>query len=494
MKQNKNRTNRRLEKKIEHISLGEFLSAYIIEGFCKIFRDLSVQREGVWDRVKKMDFISSVVKGNGDNNMLHYVDLEKCRAKAEKNGALSYMKHLAEFISQGAVLCHLDGGNRTDSIVEFLTNQIPLRADEYFFGMDDDGNALYFVLETDTFFKDLTDEQKELVLNMGKLVTVIYGDLTQEERAELFQTLNNGVDLNGAELRNAETSIISKRIRELNYEYKDLFILVGALSEKKAARWMFCEYIAKLMSSANLYMSENKLSWVSSKQIDQDYVSGSNADVKFPTSLSFFKKYVSYIELIPKMVNLSNDKKPELYYSAAYQDLYLLLTYMQKNKIELYESNSKAKKEFLLDFNVEIIKYMKDMETDYYIKTTMGVKRYEKYAGIIGKTSDQAVSDRVNKLIKEFIPKQLKKKKLVKVTKRKTSYAETKQIKAELFVKQEGKTASTNDKLNPFTLNKGAHVDHVKPVRKGGSDTRNNKVLESAEFNLKKGAKEAVNP
>ena len=105
--------------------------------------------------------------------MLHYVDLEKCRSKAENTGSLNYMKHLAGFISQGAELCHLDGGNRTDAIVGFLTNEIPLKADHYFYGEDENGETLYFILEVDTYFKDLTEEQKEIILDKGMLVTVI---------------------------------------------------------------------------------------------------------------------------------------------------------------------------------------------------------------------------------------------------------------------------------------------------------------------------------
>ena len=490
-------TQRRLLKDIDHISLADFLSRYIVKTvdeddnviyIIKIVRDLSVQREGVWDLPKKMNFINSVVKGNGDNNMLHYVDLEKCRSKAENTGSLNYMKHLAGFISQGAELCHLDGGNRTDAIVGFLTNEIPLKADHYFYGEDENGDTLYFILEVDTYFKDLTEEQKEIILDKGMLVTVIYEDLTQEERAELFKTLNDGVDLNSAEKRNAEVSEICNGIRELNNKYKQLFIDVGALTQKKADRWLFCEYVAKLMNTSNNYLKTETWSWAGSAQIDKDYKSGSDADVSFGSSLKFFEEYLTYIKLIAKM----DLKDSELYTSSAYMDLYLLLTYMKKENIKLYELNVNTKKEFLYAFNNEIVKYFGDVDTDYYIKTTKGIKRYEKYAGITTKTTDVCLNARMNKLIKEFISVQLDNKKLVKVTKRATTHIENKMDKASLFMKQKGKPAATNDKIDVFNLNKGTHVDHKIPVRKGGSDKKENKALETSGYNLSKSAKEKV--
>ena len=62
-------TQRRLLKDIDHISLADFLSRYIVKTvddddnviyIIKIVRDLSVQREGVWDLPKKMNFINSI--------------------------------------------------------------------------------------------------------------------------------------------------------------------------------------------------------------------------------------------------------------------------------------------------------------------------------------------------------------------------------------------------------------------------------------------------
>ena len=125
---------------------------------------------------------------------------------------------------------------------------------------------------------------------------MIYEDLTQEERAELFKTLNDGVDLNSAEKRNAEVSEICNGIRELNDKYKQLFIDVGALTQKKADRWLFCEYVAKLMNTSNNYLKTETWSWAGSAQIDKDYKSGSDADVSFGSSLKFFEEYLTYIK------------------------------------------------------------------------------------------------------------------------------------------------------------------------------------------------------
>lgn len=493
---------KRCAKKIEEISLREFENRYVvktktksgvIDYILKIVRDLSVQREGTWDKIagKMSNFLAEAIVGNGNNNMLHYVDLEKCRAKAEKSSQYNYMAHLANFLKQGAELCHLDGGNRTDTYFAFLTNKLALQAGYYDFGTDDNGNRIFFNLEEDTLFKDMTEKDRDTVLDYCTLVIVIYEDLNQEERALLFKTLNDGVDLNAAEKRNAEVSDICAGIREMNGSYKNIFIDVGALTQKKADRWLFCEWVAKLMNTSNNYL--NTGSWVSagSKDIDNDYQSGSQADLMFDSSKNFFEKeYLSYIKLIKKIRKVKDLKNAELYYSAAYIDLYMLLTYMKKENIKLYQSNVETKIQFLNDYNDEIVDYFGDEKTDYYIKTTKGVKRYEKYAGITTKSTDVALSARINKLIDNFIVKQLDEKKLVKVTKRETDAIQTKVQKATLFNKQKGKAASTDDVLNTLNLNKETHLDHKKSVRKGGSDTLENKNLETKTYNLEKNAKD----
>ena len=493
MKKNAKEIIKRTKKNINHISLGEFFVSYIVVTInedetktyeVKIVRDLSVQREGVWDLNKKMDFIAQVVTGNGDNNMLHYVDLEKCRFKAENEGSFNYMNHLAKFIKNGADLSHIDGGNRTDALIGLLTNEIPLKAGFYDYGTDDDGNRVYHTLETDTFWDNLDDDFKNTILTQGMLVTVIYEDLTQEERATLFKTLNDGVDLNSAEKRNAEVSIICEGNRELNEKYKDLFVEVNALTLKKADRWLFCEYVSKLMQTSNTYLKDGEWSWASSAQIDKDYKSGSQADLDYQESRNFFEKeFVPYMNLIKTAL----PKKAELYCSSAYVDFYLLLTYMKKNNIELYEKNKNTKINFLKLFNNQIISWFADITNDFYTKTTKGVKRYEKYAGITTKSMDTCINARMELLINNFVTKLLDGKTLVKVEKRTpTNKAE----KASMFSKQKGKAGSTDDVIDGFTLNKEAEVDHKKPLRKGGSDTRENKILETKKYNRKKSAKD----
>lgn len=494
MKKNYLKIIKRTKKNINHISLGDFFTSYIATTInedetktyeVKIVRDLSVQREGVWDLNKKMDFVAQVINGNGDNNMLHYVDLEKCRFKAENEGCFNYMKHLAKFINAGADLSHIDGGNRTDALIETMTNQIPLKAGFYDYGTDDNNNRVYYTLETDTFWDNLDDDFKNTICTQGMLVTVIYEDLTQEERATLFKTLNDGIDLNSAEKRNAEVSIICEGNRELNEKYKDLFVEVNALTLKKADRWLFCEYVSKLMQTSNTYLKDGKTwHWASSTQIDKDYKSGSEADLEYGESRNFFEKeFIPYI----KLIKIALPEKAELYCPSAYVDFYLLLTYMKKNKIELYEKNKNTKINFLTLFNNKIIALFGDVTTDFYTKTTKGVPRYEKYAGITTKSMDTCITARMELLVNDFVTMLLDDKTLVKIEKRTST---CKAEKAYHFLKQKGKAGSTDDVINGFTLNKEAEIDHMKPLRKGGSDGPKNKKLETKKYNRTKSAKD----
>ena len=153
----------------------------------------------------------------------------------------------------------------------------------------------------------------------------------------------------------------------------------------------------------------------------------------------------------------------------------------------MYEKNKNTKINFLKLFNNQIISWFADITNDFYTKTTKGVKRYEKYAGITTKSMDTCINARMELLINNFVTKLLDGKTLVKVEKRTpTNKAE----KASMFSKQKGKAGSTDDVIDGFTLNKEAEVDHKKPLRKGGSDTRENKILETKKYNRKKSAKD----
>ena len=96
---------------------------------------------------------------------------------------LSICKLLKKFTDN--LLCttsHIDGGNRTDSIVLTLTNQIPVAKGNYDYGCDENGNHIYFSLAEDTLFKDLDQEFQDAILDYSSIEVWIYFDLTRAKR------------------------------------------------------------------------------------------------------------------------------------------------------------------------------------------------------------------------------------------------------------------------------------------------------------------------
>ena len=201
----------RIEKEPFSPSLYEYWERYGSD-FAKIIRDLSVQRKGVWPKEKQQEFFADVAIGNADNNPLHYVDLQSSIDAARKLGDHSYAKHLESLMDKGAEESHLDGGNRTDSIILTLLGVIPLPSGTYDYGVDEDGKHIFFELEEDTFFGDLDEGFKELILEQKVNVMVYYG-LSKITRKYLFKKLNDGIPLNDPEKRNCEESDICSDIR-----------------------------------------------------------------------------------------------------------------------------------------------------------------------------------------------------------------------------------------------------------------------------------------
>ena len=485
----KKRVFKRIEKGLYNPSLREYWELYG-KDFSKIIRDLSVQRKGVWSKSKQQEYFTDVAIGNADNNPLHYVDLQSSIDAARKLSDHGYAKHLQGLADGGAIQSHLDGGNRTDSIVFTLGDIIPLAKGTYDYGVTDQGKHIFFELEEDTFFKDLDKDFREIILEQKVSINVYFG-LSKIMRKKLFKKLNDGIPLNDPEKRNCEESDICSKIRELDLQYSDLFQSAGVLTPAGTERWKLSEHIAKLIfAKRNIVVSDSNtiaVKWASSRDIDSDYVAGSTADIGIDYEIKFLE--TNFIKLL-KIFKRENFKFLE---KNVWTDYWLVKCYMDKKDIRLIHPVSQEKEiEFAKMFAEKSLEFMADNSKDYTLKYTKGKPVYGNFEQLYTKNRDDVLTQRLERWVREFINPLVKEEKtLVQVTKRTVI---TRKVRADVFMKQEGKTTISGKEIHPLKLHEH-DVDHREALRNGGADEKYNLFYENPSDNRKKSAKkDDINP
>lgn len=137
----------------------------------KINLDAAYQRDVVWDKNKKANFIQSCYKGITPNPLVF-----KCNENDESN----------------TITC-IDGKQRITSIVEFLNGD---------FGFSPNNNdCTYYAKIKSKLSKDNLLPTKELNRLMNtKIPVVLYNDITYEEQIDVFHRLQNGIVLSHAQV------------------------------------------------------------------------------------------------------------------------------------------------------------------------------------------------------------------------------------------------------------------------------------------------------
>ena len=444
-------------------------------------RDLSVQREEVWDVLKQQGYISTAIVGTGKFTPIHICDLEKLLEVATQLRDLPFIKRLEDFIAKGYKYAHLDGGNRCDCFIAFFDNLIKCSEGDYRFLAHYDENGEMVEEEYNEFveapmtFEELENTHPKIIEKLKNqfLIVFVYKDLTSEERAQVFKMLNDGVNLNAAEHRNPSQEPICVDIREeLNVKYKSLMIASGMITEEKAKRFGACEMIAKF---ATLYADKVDVPVVGGKtELDNAYLYNSVVGNEFPKFKSFFEKeFVPYLKIIVK-----NEYK--FFDNNFFFDFFLILKNMKKDGIKLPVINNDSRTALIE--KVAELAILKMAETIQY-EQKKGTK--STYGGLFSKNSNMVTKHRFKIVNDYYIPALIESEIVVKVDP--VRFHNPTQ-KAKMFVNSN--VTSNNVPINPAQVfnTKIIQADHVEPHSKGHATSEENGKLEEAAYNNAKGA------
>jgi hypothetical protein len=453
-------------------------------------RDTSVQREAVWDALKKAGYISTAIVGSGKFTPIHICSLQDLLKVANKVRDFAFIKRLEKFIEAGYLYAHLDGGNRCDTFVDFYDNLVKCEAADYSFlpvyMENEDGeevmveDAYVEAVETPMTHDELVENHPKIVEKMDNqtLIVFIYTDLSSEERAAMFEMLNKGENLNAAEFRNPSNSDICIGIREyLNVKYKSLLIESGMITSDKAKRFGACKLIAEL---ATVFSDKSENPTVGGKpELDAAYIVNSICDTEFDKFKTFFEtKFVPYLKIIKK-------EDYDLGKASFFIDFFVLLKNLEEGGYKLPEINNASRDKLINKVMELFLVKCANTETKYTIKEgTTAI-----YAGLFSKNSSAVTKYRFNEVNEYYIPALIENGIVVKTDPKRLYDKLT--AKPKLFLKSGGKTTNGVTIKPALALNsKVFAADHSDlPHAKGGETTIENGKLETVEYNTAKSDK-----
>ena len=492
---------------LEHSQTVESFIKYILP---YVIRDESVQREGVWDRAQKEEYISWAVVGSSKFTSICLVDLAATKEKALKQRDLAFVRHLENLMKpskefpEGAKWAHLDGGNRCDDFISFAKGQINVLKGDYQFQpvTYEDGtqepNGHCEEIKEDSSIEELKERHPIIYEKLMKqpLVVFSFTDLDQDERANMFKILNAGENLNDQENRNPSPADICSTIRdELNRLWNPLFIKVGAITEKKAERFGFCQWLANLA----IAFSDHRFvpSFGNKAELDEAYKPGSNPDKNTPKFVQFFN-----IQFLP-YVKLMQENDWTFPHKELFHDFFLLLKYMAENNLKIPNVNKEGREKLWTSF----VKWQATRFAD--ITEAFPLKQgHTKWSGLFSKKSEVVLKFRLEGMINgcnqkyttyfdgkpvenilsfgSFIEQALNEGVIVKLDPKRVADISDKSF---LFLNQSKTSTGKEIPVGQYSDTKKFQADHVKPHARGGKTLREEMKLEETEYNRSKGAK-----
>ena len=168
----------------------------------KIYLDLSFQSIERWDVKHQRDYASSIIQNKKTSNIL-IVDVKACLKNSTKKSDKNYFRHILEDFKLDFI--SVDGNNRKVTVNNILDDLVYFHEGSY----DD-----HFIDKDNCYWSTLEDGLKDELLNKKAFRMEILTKATRDDLRDLFLSINNQVDHNWAEKRNAEGSKIAEIVRD----------------------------------------------------------------------------------------------------------------------------------------------------------------------------------------------------------------------------------------------------------------------------------------
>ena len=471
------------------------LTYELVDVLRKTGRDRTVQRESVWRDIKykREEYMTAVAHGYSNTSLFHLVNIDesiKYLTPLARNAQdLKYIEHLRSFLSQGCERLHVDGGNRSDTIIDWYDNEIALMPGQYPLP----SGQRVTLASTNTYTRQFLIDEGGVYAALSDHIDnqqfsfFEYGQLDETDRKQLFINLNANENLTVEEFRNCETADICGWVRDLNDEYKPMFVDYGFVTKSNAERYKFCSWLASLL---NFYHFNNSCDSWNTANLDKDYKGTNGTQDAFPEFKKLFE--TTFVPLVETIANYDTDKKgnPKGFKNLGPHrnlliDLWIVLVRLDKKGITLTKDSSYKPdvKAFFEAYKAWVDPHIADTKPQYEANSNT----LSTFADLYGANSAPKLKCRLKLLDTKFIPS-LGKDVIVKKDVLR-SFSDS--WRMPLWQRQDGICPLTGKTISLSDANDGdvTHMDHIIPHSKGGQTVLENAQLVFASANLEKSDK-----
>lgn len=484
---------RSLNARNEFASLKEFYEKTLK----KTGRDRTVQRESVWREKppKQAEYMSAVAYGYSLTSLFHLVNIEESikylLPKAEYPQDYQYIDHLRSFLQHDYETLHVDGGNRSDTIIDWYSNRVPLLAGQYPIS---DGKTVV-TLAIENYYT-----RQQLVKDGGDYARLAfsiddqpfsyfeYDQLNEEDRKRLFVNLNANENLTTEEFRNCETAPICGLIRDLNDKYKEIFVEYGFVTKTNSERYKFCSWLASLL---NFYTFNNSCDSWAPVNLDKDYKGTTGAQDKFFEFKEYFEgTFYPLAEIIANYEQTKTGNPKGFKNLGSHRnlliDLWIILVRLSKKDYKISKDKKRQLKlrEFFESFKEWVTPYLNDSTPRYNANN----QTLSTFSDLYGANTATKLKERLKLIDNEFIPLLIKKGLVLQTDIKRSAPSDWRPL---LWKRQKGVCPLTGKKITQDDARDGqvTHMDHIIPHSKGGKTEMSNMQLVIAEANLQKSDK-----
>lgn len=198
----------------------------------RVYNDPTIQRRQVWKKNDKVSYRESLLDGTDSSNIV-LADIKSSMENSFMTNNTKDYEYFSNLYNQGYRYISIDGGNRTDFLIEEYNKRII----------------------------PISDEMNDF-LDILICVKTLYG-ATKTQLHKTFINLNSNTSANSQERRNAMEGVVSEFIRNIGSEYYNVLKMISGLD---FTRMKDLELITQFLS-----YHQNRDKQMSSKNLDLLY-------------------------------------------------------------------------------------------------------------------------------------------------------------------------------------------------------------------------------
>jgi len=421
-----------------------------------------------WTPAHQSSYMSNAIRGMAPSPYI-LCDVKRSLDLATEKDYISDMRYFQGWLNQGTSYLNIDSNNRCGCTQQFFKGKVSLMEGEYSWYDDEGDRVVVEVTKGNKNFKNLSKTLRDHIINDVNVAVTVIATARRDQLSEMFFGINDGVPLNNPEQRNCFTSNIASVIRESAREYRDFFKswYKGTQINRRVVD-DFLMSLAMIDYGISNDIRLEKISCTAPAKLDAVYTD-SMVDKNTGKFAKRLKKFMSFV--------MKHDRLKDLAKINSIFDLYVIYAQICKSHNEFRFAEGREEK-FVDTYVKSVGKAMQDPRE---FKVSEGTSK--SFDFMLGGQKSLSNYHRNDIIRDHMTPENY----FIEIDKKRSLGDRN-----SMFVQAVNQDFTTpgGKVIEPGKLHTSDyHAGHIEPHSQGGKTTMENMAVQTAEENLKLGAK-----